>query len=135
MEEKGELSIEDNQSEENNDLEEKGEIIIEEQNENQTRDKKENEENNDLEVKGEIIIEEQKQNQTQDKKENEENNENELKKEVPPNHDYVYVPTNFKKLKESVVAENIEDDHDKENNDIKLNVSEKSNENLDLNKI
>ena len=88
------------------------------------------------------IIEENKDNKADEKeikKENEENNnennENELKKEVPPNHDYVYVPSNFKKIKESIIAENMEDDNDKTNNNNKLNVSEKSNENLDLNKI
>ena len=100
---------------------------------NEVKDEETKEQKNDKN-----IIEENKNNKSDEKeikKDNEENNENELKKEVPPNHDYVYVPTNFKKLKESVVAENIEDDHDKENNDIKLNVSEKSNENLDLNKI
>ena len=94
---------------------------------NEVKDEETKEQKNDKNV-----IEDNINNKSDEK---EIKNENEEEKEVQPNHDYVYVPSNFKKIKESIIAENIEDDHDKENNNIKLNVSEKSKDNLDLNKL
>ena len=56
---------------------------------------------------------------------------------ILPENDFQYTPSKFKKLKESIIAENIDDDKDKdkENNNINLNLSQKSDENLDLKKL
>ena len=55
---------------------------------------------------------------------------------ILPDNNIQFIPTKFKKLKESIIAENIDDDKDKEKeNNIKLNTSQKSDENLILNNL
>ena len=106
-------------------------------------------ENNRNEIQNSIKDEETKEPKNKENKKeeikNEENEkENEIKKSeeneppkiILPDNNIQYIPSNFKKLKESIIAENIDDDKDKdkENNNIKLNISQKSDENLDFNK-
>ena len=127
-------------SEEENKKKEKNKIAIkmiklEENNRNEIQNGIKDEETKEPKNK-ENKNEEIKNEENEKEKEIKKSEENEPPKVILPDNNIQFIPTKFKKLKESIIAENIDDDKDKEKeNNIKLNTSQKSDENLILNNL